>query len=557
MENQNPASSPTAPKGTMRSRERGTVMKFLDCTVCFDSIAGPVFQCTEGHLLCQTCWSRLNTPDAGCPTCSAVLGRIRCRFAEQIRDALSGLNVASPSRTSSKQLPHVPRLNVLKSASDKIGVNVEDLRSIIARDGVGLMDAVILSARKKIRSDIQDSGGVNAYERKKQHRDSSASEAQGRPERSNAERQQFASPRLTTLRASKDKQEPQVKPKPPEKSMSQESRGQVSQEFGSEVGRKKALRPKGDRGETPPKDVQDMYLKYKETISRSSTNSTRDLKPMPLSARSSIDAGFDYNRFAATVAKYSNLGGPLGSQSENNTDEEDSSDVAAARPRNAGETEGLSSSTSVKEKDIVFRSLQELNGQEGTAEAKDSSILESYKKFRNDMSKQIRSAAHTRPSSSVEFDREEGFQSIEAAAPANDAKQDDSTQAANSPKNPGDGIALFISVEKDKVAGDQQQNSNKNPMKPPSLDLEMEQNKKTRKNVKLLKNGGSQSARSPGNARKFHDSLHAASRTYKDLSPRISILRNHTQALEAIKAGDNSGSAAWNIVANVRRRLRS
>jgi len=539
-------------------------MGFLDCTVCFDSIAGPVYQCTEGHLLCQTCWSRLNTPDAGCPTCSAVLGRIRCRFAEQIRDALSGLSVASPSRASSKKLPHVPRLNVLKSASDKIGCNVEDLRSIMARDGVGLMDAVILSARKKIRSDIQESGGVNAYERKKQQRDASVSDTPRRAEKSNNERQN-ASPRSYAVRESKDKQDSQLKPKPPERSLSQEPKSQMTQS-GNEFGKRKVLRPKDDAGnnEALPKDVQEMYLRYKETISRSSVDVTKDWKPTPLSARSSHDSVFDYERFAATVAKYSTPGGSESCQRDLNANREERSDVAAARTHLARELErpaGYSASdSSTKEKEIIFHSLKELNEQE-RVETNDDSILESYKKFRNDLSKQIRSAAHTRPSSSVELEREEA--SNETEGQAQDLKEGNGTALGEQPKKPGDesknDADLDVQVkmtERDKGIGNTQHLVRENAQMLPTLDLESEQYKKPRKNVKLVKTGGSLSARSPASARNFHESLYAASKTYKDSSPRVSILRNHPQALEAIRAGEKSGSAAWNIVANVRRRLR-
>eukprot|EP00001_Collodictyon_triciliatum_P057109 10175_3 len=37
----------------------------------------------------------------------------------------------------------------------------------MAREGVGLMDAVILAARSRVRGEIEDAGGVDGYEKKK------------------------------------------------------------------------------------------------------------------------------------------------------------------------------------------------------------------------------------------------------------------------------------------------------------------------------------------------------------------------------------------------------
>ena len=143
-----------------------TVAKSLECTVCFDSMAGPIYQCTEGHLLCGQCWGRLHRPNAGCPTCSGMLGNIRCRFAESMRDALLGSEGASP-KAKDKQLPSVPRHQAVKKAAESIGVGMEDLRGVMAREGVGLMEAVILAARTRVRGEIEGSGGVDSYERKK------------------------------------------------------------------------------------------------------------------------------------------------------------------------------------------------------------------------------------------------------------------------------------------------------------------------------------------------------------------------------------------------------
>ena len=140
------------------------VAQFVECTVCFDSITGPIYQCSEGHLLCSLCWGRLNRPCAGCPTCSGVLGNIRCRFAESIRDAV--LHASDPF-ASAKKLPSVPRHKAVKVAAERIGVGMEDLRGVMAREGVGLMEAVVLAARSRVKGEIEESGGVDGYEKKK------------------------------------------------------------------------------------------------------------------------------------------------------------------------------------------------------------------------------------------------------------------------------------------------------------------------------------------------------------------------------------------------------
>src|ERR1700753_3999443 len=58
------------------------------CTVCFDSpLKVPIYQCSNGHLLCFDCESRLNN----CPTCNVVLRKStknRCLAAEEVQSQL-------------------------------------------------------------------------------------------------------------------------------------------------------------------------------------------------------------------------------------------------------------------------------------------------------------------------------------------------------------------------------------------------------------------------------------------------------------------------------------
>ena len=55
----------------------------LICTVCSDlSSFSPIYQCENGHLFCNNCWS-LRTK---CPSCQWELSQTRSLLAEQIRD---------------------------------------------------------------------------------------------------------------------------------------------------------------------------------------------------------------------------------------------------------------------------------------------------------------------------------------------------------------------------------------------------------------------------------------------------------------------------------------
>ena len=73
----------------------------LECTVCFEAILeGPIFQCGEGHMLCQSCWNRIYQPSAGCPTCAGSKFSSRAGpmlFSElvflQVRSAVSGADL--------------------------------------------------------------------------------------------------------------------------------------------------------------------------------------------------------------------------------------------------------------------------------------------------------------------------------------------------------------------------------------------------------------------------------------------------------------------------------
>ncbi|XP_002965124.2 E3 ubiquitin-protein ligase SINA-like 10 [Selaginella moellendorffii] len=58
----------------------------LDCSVCMESLTPPIFQCSNGHIACQSCRSKISDV---CPTCSKPLGSIRCLAIEKLIETLS------------------------------------------------------------------------------------------------------------------------------------------------------------------------------------------------------------------------------------------------------------------------------------------------------------------------------------------------------------------------------------------------------------------------------------------------------------------------------------
>lgn len=52
----------------------------FECPVCMDYVLPPIYQCSNGHLLCSNCRPRL----ANCPTCRGELGNIRNLGLEQV-----------------------------------------------------------------------------------------------------------------------------------------------------------------------------------------------------------------------------------------------------------------------------------------------------------------------------------------------------------------------------------------------------------------------------------------------------------------------------------------
>ena len=73
------------------------LMNMLECPVCLDTAdRPPIYQCTEGHLLCESCNHRLSA----CPQCGHSLLNSRNRTAEglAVKLQVSPLQFLSTSR---------------------------------------------------------------------------------------------------------------------------------------------------------------------------------------------------------------------------------------------------------------------------------------------------------------------------------------------------------------------------------------------------------------------------------------------------------------------------
>ncbi|EOA34024.1 hypothetical protein CARUB_v10021520mg [Capsella rubella] len=61
-------------------------LDLLDCPICFHPLASPIYQCTNGHIICSTCRTKL-TRDK-CPSCTLPIGNNRSRITERLVGAL-------------------------------------------------------------------------------------------------------------------------------------------------------------------------------------------------------------------------------------------------------------------------------------------------------------------------------------------------------------------------------------------------------------------------------------------------------------------------------------
>ncbi|CAG9759591.1 unnamed protein product [Ceutorhynchus assimilis] len=61
-----------------------TVLAFLECPVCLDTIPPPSYQCDNGHLICMRCRAKSER----CPVCRLRLGRGRSLLSDQVYNAV-------------------------------------------------------------------------------------------------------------------------------------------------------------------------------------------------------------------------------------------------------------------------------------------------------------------------------------------------------------------------------------------------------------------------------------------------------------------------------------
>ena len=67
------------------SKRISDLMTMLECPVCMDTAdRAPIYQCPEGHLLCESCNGRL----LDCPQCGHALMNARNRIAEELAEKL-------------------------------------------------------------------------------------------------------------------------------------------------------------------------------------------------------------------------------------------------------------------------------------------------------------------------------------------------------------------------------------------------------------------------------------------------------------------------------------
>jgi len=52
----------------METEERIATEGTLECPVCFDVFRQGIYQCPDGHMMCQSCYASLSYPRS-CPTC--------------------------------------------------------------------------------------------------------------------------------------------------------------------------------------------------------------------------------------------------------------------------------------------------------------------------------------------------------------------------------------------------------------------------------------------------------------------------------------------------------
>lgn len=64
-----------------------TSLDLLECPVCLERMHPPIYQCVEGHTICNRCHSKVDA----CPACRSGALNIRCRALEQLTEKLTDI----------------------------------------------------------------------------------------------------------------------------------------------------------------------------------------------------------------------------------------------------------------------------------------------------------------------------------------------------------------------------------------------------------------------------------------------------------------------------------
>jgi len=78
------------------NRECGT------CMLDLREVHGPIRQCPEGHVQCESCFADIGGAAASCPACGTTMGEIRNRYAERDRDKYQALRKDGSGRQKGK-----------------------------------------------------------------------------------------------------------------------------------------------------------------------------------------------------------------------------------------------------------------------------------------------------------------------------------------------------------------------------------------------------------------------------------------------------------------------
>ena len=67
-----PGGLSSASTSTSTSVSSAELASLFECSVCYDYVLPPIFQCRTGHLFCSNCRVKLTR----CPSCRGILGKL-------------------------------------------------------------------------------------------------------------------------------------------------------------------------------------------------------------------------------------------------------------------------------------------------------------------------------------------------------------------------------------------------------------------------------------------------------------------------------------------------